>query len=195
MERRGADSLIRADRLGAGVTLAAVDTTVQDHLRAINVKIRKHHGQLGQFEIAHDIVSIPSYAGVDRIAAERLIFTSIMKGLEDRGYQVEIALSDAEHEATRIIIRWVTGFDEKQVEAMNDYISRRRVPWHALAPPGTVEYRPPPTAITPDRLQGRAFAPDHGRDDRLAGRYVGADDAPRRAPASYYPRTMYDRPT
>lgn len=104
-----------------------IDTIVQGQLKLIDDKLLQAPRMWGRNTILHELPV--SFGLVDRLGLslkneQRIIYSSIVRSLERRGFEVALVL---ETSATTLCIAWMTDLDVAEVAAMNAQIKARRI--------------------------------------------------------------------
>jgi hypothetical protein len=101
-----------------------LDAVVREQLHIIDDKLLKANRAWGRNVVTHDLpVSLP-IPGLDKKDAQRILYSSVLRSLEKRGFETRILL---EPERTTLFIAWTTDLGAGEVEAMNELISGRRL--------------------------------------------------------------------
>ena len=101
-----------------------IDTIVREHLQIIDDKLLRAERTWGRNVVTYDLPSNLGLPGLDKRDAQRIIYSSIVKSLQKRGFEVRILL---ETEQTVLYIAWVTELNVEEIEAMNRLIRDVRI--------------------------------------------------------------------
>lgn len=132
-----------------------LDAIVREQLQIIDDKLLRADRTWGRNVVPHDLPTMLSLPGLDKKDAQRIVYSTILRSLDKRGFETRILLEPAR---TTLYIAWMTDLDVAEVEAMNALIRAKRIQREALEEflaKGTV---PAPRAATTVR-QGRADPP------------------------------------
>jgi hypothetical protein len=133
-----------------------LDALVREQLLMIDDKLLRAERTWGRNVVTHELPVGYSLPGLEKKDGQRIIYSSIIRSLAERGFGVRILL---ESERTFIYLEWVTDINCEEIDAMNRLIrsaSIRKEDLPAfLARPDTAA-APPPPARRPPLSQGRA---------------------------------------
>jgi hypothetical protein len=147
-----------------------LDAVVREQLQIIDDKLLRADRTWGRNVVVHDLPTVLALPGLDKKDAQRIVYSSILRSLDRRGFETRIILED---DFTKIAIAWMTDLDAEEVEAMNALIRAKRIqngmlqdfvqqPARAPAPPMTASsdggLRPPVRGGAPALPRG---APPH----------------------------------
>lgn len=118
-----------------------LDAVVREHLQIIDDKLLRADRTWGRNVVTHDLPITLALPGLDKKDAQRIVYSTILRSLDKRGFEVKILL---EHDRTTVYIAWMTDLDIDEVEAMNALIRLKRIQ---------------PSALEAFVQQGTAFAP------------------------------------
>jgi hypothetical protein len=134
----------------------ALGKVVHDTLATIDDRIRAHTGGLGRAVIEFDLPStFPQLGGVPRAMAQVLVYSSIVRSLLTRGFEVRVVF--AEHGKSLLYVAWETNIPKEEVDAMKELLQNVLLPAADVARfcRGDIRGRPPagaknaPAAVTP----------------------------------------------
>lgn len=136
----------------SGARGKVLDTFVREQLQIIDDKLLRADRTWGRNVVSHDLPLTLSLPGLDKKDAQRIVYSSILRSLEKRGFEVGLLL---EAEETTVYIAWMTDLDVEEVASMNALISAKRLKPEAVK--GFVQHgtMPAPRAASAAR-QGRA---------------------------------------
>lgn len=105
------------------VQSAGVNVVVRDNLQIIDQTILKHNNFWGRNRIDYDLPIIFRIAGIDDSIAQRMVYSSIIQSLKDRGFEVGLSVTTVK---CTIFIMWDAEIDPKKLEVMDDIIRGAR---------------------------------------------------------------------
>ena len=106
------------------VKIKELDTLIKEHLFIIDDKMLKSDKTWGRNVIAHELPTVFIMPGVDRKDAQRLVYSSILKNLEKRGFDARILL---ENNKTILYIAWIGEHSKEDFDDMNRTILKNRI--------------------------------------------------------------------
>lgn len=106
-----------------------LDAVVREHLQIIDDKLLKADRTWGRNVVTHDLPTILALPGLDKKDAQRIVYSTILRSLDRRGFETRILL---EADYTTVYIAWMTDLNFEEVEAMNILIRAKRVQRDAL---------------------------------------------------------------
>ena len=109
-----ADKLTRSTSSGRNLT-----AIVNEQIAIINEKIIKHDKSWGRNVIIHDLPTNISLPGITKQEAQLLLYSSIIRNLLNRKFDVKIRLED---QFTSIYVAWTIEFHQSELETMRDLI-------------------------------------------------------------------------
>jgi hypothetical protein len=101
-----------------------LDGVVRDHLQIIDDKLLRAVRSWGRNVVVHDLPTVMSLPGLDKKDAQRIVYSTILRSLDQRGFETRILL---EADTTKVFIIWTTDLDVEEIEAMNKLIRAKRV--------------------------------------------------------------------
>ena len=101
-----------------------LDSVVREHIQIIDDKLLHADRTWGRNVVTHDLPTTLSLPGLDKRDAQRIVYSSILRSLDKRGFETKILL---ETNSTTIFIAWMTDLDIEEVEAMNALIRAKRI--------------------------------------------------------------------
>jgi len=101
-----------------------LDIVVREHLQILDDKLLKVERRWGRNVVTYDLPIILPLPGLSRDDAQRIVYSSIMRNLDKRGFETRILLDTGR---TTIYIAWNADLDEAEVEAMNYLIRTKRI--------------------------------------------------------------------
>jgi hypothetical protein len=148
-------SVTAAQLAKSGARGKDLDNVVHEQLQIIDNVLLRTPRSWGRNVVPHDLPTVFNIPGLNKKDAQRIVYSSILKSLDRRGYETKILL---EPDKTRIFIAWMTDLDVDEVEAMNALISSKRIWSDAVTKFCELGATPAPRAVTTVR-QGRAAPP------------------------------------
>lgn len=116
---------LRAEQLSkAGTRGKELDVIVREQLQIIDDRLTKADRTWGRNVVPYELPESFNFPGLEKKQAQRIIYTSIIKSLEERGFEVALVL---ESNRNMIYIAWESDITEEQVDAMNRTIRRVRI--------------------------------------------------------------------
>jgi len=118
--------MITVSRLSKSILKAKeLENIIKEHLFIIDEKILKSNKTWGKNVITHELPITFNILGTDnKIDLQRLIYSSILKNLEKRGFATKILL-DANK--TILYIIWICEYTPEELMSMDDIIKRNRI--------------------------------------------------------------------
>ena len=101
-----------------------LEGVIREHLQIIDDKLLHSDKTWGRNIVTHDLPTSFIYPGLDKKDAQRMIYSSIIKNLQKRGFEVKILL---ETERTIIYISWTCEYDTTELDTMNTIIRDNRI--------------------------------------------------------------------
>ena len=102
-----------------------IDIMIKEQLQIIDDKILRAERGIGKNFISHHLpTTIVNISGYEKMDAQRIIYSSIICSLEQRGFISKILIDS---EMTILYIEWITEFKPKTLEIMNNILKDRRV--------------------------------------------------------------------
>jgi hypothetical protein len=96
---------------------------VDQQMEAINVSLREHIAAWGRNVVAYPLPTTFG-VGVDRSTAQRFVYSSIIKNLRDRGFEVRILI---EKSTTMLYVAWEHAMSDKEIQAMERTIRQHQI--------------------------------------------------------------------
>ncbi len=116
---------ITAAQLGkTGARGKELELIVREHLAIIDDRLLKADRTWGRNVVPYELPLSFPIPGLDKKSAQRIIYTAILRSLDERLFEVRILL---ENDKTTLYIAWMTDLDVAEVEAMNALIRARRI--------------------------------------------------------------------
>jgi hypothetical protein len=123
---------VTAKRLSqSGARGRELESIVREHLQIIDDKLLRAERTWGRNTLVHDLPVTFGLPGLDKRDAQRIVYSSILRSLDRRGFETRILL---EPERTAVCVAWMTDLDSQEVEAMSAFIRAKRVTGEGLAP-------------------------------------------------------------
>jgi hypothetical protein len=102
-----------------------IDAIWREQIQIIDDRLTRAPRTWGRNVVTYDLpTSFPGILGLEKDNAQRIIYTSIIKSLDRRGFETRILL---ESNRTTLYIAWVTDLSAEEVEAMNALIVAKRI--------------------------------------------------------------------
>lgn len=101
-----------------------IDTIVRDQLQIIDDKLLRADRSWGRNVVTYDLPNNMSLPGLEKRDAQRIVYSSIIKSLVLRGFEVRLLL---EKNQTVLYIAWVTILNVEELEAMNKLLHDVRI--------------------------------------------------------------------
>ena len=97
-----------------------LDGIVREQLQIIDAKLLQHERMWGWNVIVYELPSsFPGAIGLERKEAQRIVYSSILKSIKNRGFMVKLFLTTKE---SLLYIGWETDLDPEEAEAMTELI-------------------------------------------------------------------------
>lgn len=99
------------------------ETVIREQLALIDAQLRRNSHILGRNIVEHQLPTsfTTSRRGLERSTIERIIYSSIIKSLMDRGFEVRILITDT---TTTLYVSWVVALGTKEFDAMTTLIRK-----------------------------------------------------------------------
>ena len=101
-----------------------LDAVVREQLLIIDDRLQRADRTWGRNIVALDLPTNFTFPGLEKKDAQRIIYTAIVRSLQDRGFGVRLLLDP---DRTKIFLEWVTDLNSEEVEAMNRLIRTVRI--------------------------------------------------------------------
>lgn len=102
-----------------------LDSVVREQLQIIDDKLQHADRIWGRNIVTHELpVMLTGIPGLDKKDAQRIVYSTILRSLNKRGFETRILL---EEDQTTVYIVWTTDLDKKEVDAMNEVIRSKRI--------------------------------------------------------------------
>lgn len=102
-----------------------IDAIVHDQIKVIDDRLLHAPRTWGRNILSYEMpTSFPSILGLEKVNAQRIVYTSVIKSLDKRGFEVRVLL---EQDRTTLFIAWVTDLSAEEVEAMNSLIVSKKI--------------------------------------------------------------------
>ena len=105
-----------------GVHKKEIESIVVEQLQIIDDKLIKSEKTFGKNKIEHNLPININISGLEKKNAQRIIYSTILRSLEKRGFNTNLILEDNK---TVLIVKWKTDFSNKEIEAMNELLKSR----------------------------------------------------------------------
>jgi len=117
--------MITANKLSKlSVKVRELENVIKEHLYIIDEKMLKADKCWGRNVIAHELPTIFVIPGIDRKDSQRMVYSSILKNLQKRGFDVRILI---EANRTMVYISWVCEYSQDELESMDAIIKNTRI--------------------------------------------------------------------
>jgi hypothetical protein len=117
--------MITANKLSKlSVKVRELENVIKEHLYIIDEKMLKSDKCWGRNVIAHELPTIFVIPGIDRKDSQRMVYSSILKNLQKRGFDVRILI---EANRTMIYISWICEYSQDELESMDAIIKNTRI--------------------------------------------------------------------
>lgn len=102
-----------------------IERIILDQLHAIDGSLRRHEVKWGLNIVEHIIINNFELPGLSRPDAETIIYTKIIKSIEERGFTVKFILKEGK---TILYISWIAGNKKySNFDEMKKYINKRQI--------------------------------------------------------------------
>ena len=101
-----------------------LDSIVRDHLQIIDDKLLKVDRKWGTNVVSHELPLNLLIPGLDKKSAQLVVYSSIIRSLNKRGFGAKILLED---DKTVLYIDWQTGLSDESLDAMGSLIKHSRI--------------------------------------------------------------------
>lgn len=108
----------------SGVRSREIDTVVRDQLAIIDTALTRAPRSWGRNTVTVDLPIDLKFAGLSTQDSQRIVYGSILRSLDRRGFEHRILLEDTR---TCLIIAWNVDITEEEIEALNAIIRARRI--------------------------------------------------------------------
>ena len=105
------------------VQSAGVNVVVRDNLQIIDQNILKHNNFWGRNQIDYELPITFRIAGIDDTIAQRMVYSSIIQSLKDRGFEVGLRVTST---ICTLYVMWDAEIDPKKLEVMDVIIKGAR---------------------------------------------------------------------
>lgn len=96
---------------------------VREQLQIIDDKLLHADRTWGRNVMSYDLPDPPLLPGLNKTDAQRFVYSSILRSLDEREFEVGIFLGDA----NRLFVAWATDLTREEVDAMNSVIREKRI--------------------------------------------------------------------
>lgn len=107
-----------------------IQNIIRDQIQLIDKKLLETPKVWGRNVVPCDLPTTIAIPGLNKQDAQKIVYSSIVRSLESRGFEVRLLLTEAkerEPAISRIYIAWVTDLDVAEVEAMNALVKQKRI--------------------------------------------------------------------
>jgi hypothetical protein len=101
-----------------------LDSIVREQLLIIDDRLQRADRTWGRNIISQDLPTNFTFAGLEKKDAQRIIYTAIVRSLQERGFSVRLLLDP---DRTTCFLEWVTDLNSEEVHAMNRLIRQVRI--------------------------------------------------------------------
>ena len=102
-----------------------LNSIIQEQLIIIDDILLRSNRDWGKNRIVHDLPINLIIPGIEKRDAQRVVYASIIKSLQSRGFAVRIALHT---DKTTLYVEWETNISSEAMQATTDLISSVLVP-------------------------------------------------------------------
>lgn len=106
----------------SGAKGKVLDSIIREQLAIIDEKLIRADRTWGRNVVAHDLPTCISLPGLEKKDAQRILYSSIIRSLDKRGFETRINLTE---EVSTLYIVWMTDLAGEEIEAMNTIIVQR----------------------------------------------------------------------
>jgi hypothetical protein len=104
-----------------------LDGIINEQLHVIDAALQRAERTWGRNVVPVSLpTSFSSMLGLSKKDAQRIVYSSILKNLESRGFEVRL-LMEMEPERTTLYMAWMTDLDKAELEAMTALIKAKRI--------------------------------------------------------------------
>jgi hypothetical protein len=103
-----------------------INVIVQSQLDIVNQKIMNHNANWGRNVIAVNLQDNFVINKLEKIDAQRIIYSKMIKSLKKRGFDVKIALGKNGGKTT-LYVAWKVGYEKEECEQMNKLITDNEI--------------------------------------------------------------------
>ncbi|GFR88312.1 hypothetical protein ElyMa_002514200 [Elysia marginata] len=116
---------ITAEQLSrAGSQGKDLDAIVRNQLQIIDDRLQRADRVWGRNIVSHELPTVFSLPGLEKKDAQRIVYTAIVRSLQDRGFGIRLLLNA---NRTILFLEWVTSLNSEEVNAMNHLIRSVRI--------------------------------------------------------------------
>jgi hypothetical protein len=102
-----------------------LETITKEQLQIIDDKLLHSERGIGNNYITHSLpIIMVGVNGIDKIDAQRIVYSAIICSLEKRGFAVKIVLDDS---YSVLYVNWKSEFDQNSLDTMNTIIRDNRI--------------------------------------------------------------------
>jgi hypothetical protein len=102
-----------------------METMIKEQLQIIDDKLLHSDRGVGHNFITHSLpTNFIGITGLDKIDAQRIIYSTIIYSLEKRGFTIKIVLDEV---SSILYISWKSELDNQSIDSMNTIIRDRRI--------------------------------------------------------------------
>jgi hypothetical protein len=102
-----------------------IDVIIKEQLQIIDEKIIQTDKSIGKNFILHNLPNMfPSIPNINKIDLQRIVYSSIITSLKNRGFDIKIVL---DNNISIIYIEWKTELEEESLNIMNSIIKTNRI--------------------------------------------------------------------
>ena len=106
----------------SGAKGKVLDSIIREQLAIIDEKLIRADRTWGRNVVTHNLPTCISLPGLEKQDAQRILYSTIIRSLDKRGFDTRINLTD---ELTVLYIAWTTDLAGEEIEAMNTVIVQR----------------------------------------------------------------------
>lgn len=103
-------------------------SVVSEHIHEILSLVAKtinRENKLGNNEIIYDLPIVFRNIHTSHEVASTIIYTTVMKELEQKGYNIKISRRDRDH--PRLVIKWASGVTNVEILIMEKYLQEHSI--------------------------------------------------------------------
>jgi hypothetical protein len=101
-----------------------LDAIVREQLLIIDDRLQRADRTWGRNIVSQDLPTNFTFPGLEKKDAQRIIYTAIVRSLQERGFGVRLLLDP---DRTTIFLEWVTDLNSEEIDAMNRLIRTVRI--------------------------------------------------------------------
>lgn len=115
---------VKADQLKVAVHgNSIIQKTIADHLVIIDIKLKEFNRSFGPNVVKIHLPAQFGITGMNAADQQLVIYSEIIKSLQERGFTVGIQLG-SKGDSSTLFVKWVTSFEKVQRDAMRSIIKK-----------------------------------------------------------------------